>query len=231
MIDEAVQNVLETLSWTKKSKYGPAALASSFSLEDMVLTDLICTHVPTIEIFSIDTGRLPEETYQLWQRVNAHYGIRIRAYFPEDLAVERFVAEHGPNAFYQSVELRKTCCYVRKVEPLKRALAGKRAWITGMRREQSPSRQALPVVAWDEENQLYKFSPLAAWNTDEVRTYVHRHGVPFNPLYDRGYPSIGCAPCTRSVTVGEDIRAGRWWWEQDDTDKECGLHVAGENHG
>lgn len=231
MSNEKVQAVIEILSWTRKTKYGPATFASSFSLEDMVLTDLICRHMPTITIFTIDTGRLPEETYQLWQRVNEHYGIQVHAYFPEDLAVERFVAERGPNAFYQSVELRRTCCYIRKVEPLQRALAGKKTWITGMRREQAPSRQMLPAVAWDDENQLYKFNPLADWNTDEVRTYIHQHGVPFNALHDRGYLSIGCAPCTRPVSVGEDIRAGRWWWEQDNTDKECGLHRIGGHNG
>ena len=151
------------------------------------------------------------------------YGVRLHIYYPDTRSVERYVFEHGPNAFYQSVELRKACCEVRKVEPLRRALAGKKAWITGLRREQAVTRQELPVSGFDHDNGLHKFNPLADWTHLDVWTYIRSHRVPFNALHEKGYPSIGCAPCTRAIAQGEDIRAGRWWWENPET-KECGLH-------
>jgi phosphoadenosine phosphosulfate reductase len=203
--------------------FAPAAFASSLGAEDMVLTDLIWRTGADIELFTLDTGRLPEETYRLIQECRYRYGLAIHAYAPERAAVEKYVAAKGPNAFYESIELRKECCRIRKVEPLKRALAGKRAWITGLRREQAVTRHDLPLREHDAEHGLEKFNPLIDWTTDEVWRYIHRHDVPYNALHDKGYPSIGCAPCTRSITPGEDLRAGRWWWENPET-RECGLH-------
>ena len=213
----------KTLLRRIEAEHAPAVLANSFGAEDMVLTDLIVKHAPRIGIFSLDTGRLPQETYDLMKEVADRYGVRLQVYFPDNRAVEEFVSEHGVNAFYDSVELRKACCRIRKVEPLRRALAGKQAWVTGLRREQAPTRQNLGVSEWDADNGLQKFSPLIEWTQIDVWSYIREFGVPYNKLHDRHYPSIGCAPCTRAVTAGEDIRAGRWWWE-DPESKECGLH-------
>lgn len=203
----------------------PAVLASSFGVEDMVLTDLIDRHGFSVGIFTLDTGRLPEETYRLMQEARQRYRTPVVAYAPERSAVEAYTAAHGPNGFYDSVALRQACCHIRKVEPLRRALAGKKGWITGLRRQQSPTRRDLPFSEWDGENGLQKYNPLAEWTTDDVWNYVRAHAVPTSALHDKGYASIGCAPCTRAITVGEDIRAGRWWWENPET-KECGLHPA-----
>lgn len=203
--------------------YAPVAFANSFGAEDMVLTDIIAQRFSNIEIFTLDTGRLPEETHALMQTATERYRVRLRVYVPDRDALESYCAAHGSSAFYRSVELRKRCCFIRKVEPLKRALAGKRAWITGLRRDQAVSRADLLEFAFDEENGLHKFNPLADWTHAEVWEYIRCFDVPYNALHDRGYPSIGCAPCTRAVTVGEDIRAGRWWWENAEG-KECGLH-------
>ncbi|MEW6354547.1 MAG: phosphoadenylyl-sulfate reductase [Pseudomonadota bacterium] len=221
-MEQKVGDTLELLRRVARD-YAPAAFSSSLGAEDMVLTDLICRNGLAIEIFTLDTGRLPEETYQLMHKLRAHYGLVLQSYAPRADAVERYMREHGPNAFYESVELRKACCFIRKVEPLRRALAGKRAWITGMRRQQSTTRKELPATEWDAEHNLQKFNPLADWTQQDVWAYVRAHEVPYNALHDKGYPSIGCAPCTRAVTVGEDIRAGRWWWENE-SGKECGLH-------
>uniref|UniRef100_E6QJ65 Adenosine 5'-phosphosulfate reductase n=1 Tax=mine drainage metagenome TaxID=410659 RepID=E6QJ65_9ZZZZ len=219
-----IQDVRLLFTEMRDAPYAPAAFASSFGAEDMVLTDLIAKHAPWIEIFTLDTGRLPEETYQLMQETMKRYPVSMKMFFPEDLALEHYVQEHGPNAFYESQELRKTCCHIRKVEPLRRALQGKKAWVTGMRREQAISRQDLSVREWDGVHELHKFNPLADWHGEEVWDYIRRFEVPYNRLHDQGYPSIGCAPCTRAVAPGQDIRAGRWWWENPDT-RECGLHV------
>lgn len=210
--------------------HSPAALANSLGAEDMVLTDLIARDHPGINIFTLDTGRLPEETYALMERIAERYGVRLRIYYPDAASVERFCFEHGPNAFYDSVDLRKRCCHLRKVEPLQRALTGKKAWITGLRREQSVTRRDLPEFHFDPDHGLYKFNPLANWSAEEVWAYIRRFNVPYNALHDRGYPSIGCAPCTRAVTAVEDIRAGRWWWENPET-RECGLHLSQEQRG
>lgn len=204
--------------------YRPAALASSFGAEDMVLTDLVCRHAPGIAIFTLDTGRLNEATHRLHQRVRAHYGIEIETWYPDTRALEAFVRGNGINAFYDSVALRKGCCEIRKVEPLRRALAGRRAWITGLRRAQSVTRSAVAGQEHDAVHGLEKFNPLVGWSEQDVWRYIRARGVPYNGLHDRGYPSIGCAPCTRAIAAGEDIRAGRWWWE-DPEDRECGLHV------
>jgi phosphoadenosine phosphosulfate reductase len=198
--------------------------ANSLGAEDMVLTDLIARFVPDIEMFSLDTGRLPQETYDLMQAVRERYSVPLKIYFPESKGVEAYVAKNGVNGFYDSVENRKACCYMRKVEPLKRALIGKKAWITGMRRDQAATRGSLELSAFDAEQGLQKFNPLMDWTNAEVWEYIRLHDVPYNKLHDRFYPSIGCAPCTRSVTPGEDIRAGRWWWEHPEN-KECGLHI------
>lgn len=204
----------------------PATFANSLGAEDMVLTDLIVKAKLPIEIFSLDTGRLPLETYDLMAAVDKHYGLKLKIYFPQAEAVESFVRNHGINGFYDSVTLRKACCYARKVEPLQRALAGKRAWITGMRAEQAATRGNLAFREYDEGNGLEKFNPLADWSEKEVWTYIKQNAVPYNALHDKFYPSIGCAPCTRAISLGEDVRSGRWWWENPET-KECGLHVKG----
>ncbi|NHR05602.1 phosphoadenylyl-sulfate reductase [Chromobacterium haemolyticum] len=202
-----------------------AVLANSYGAEDMVLTDLIARLGLSIASFSLDTGRLPTETYDLMQRVEERYPSHpVAVYFPQAAAVEQYVGLHGINGFYHSVDARKSCCQVRKLEPLRRALAGRSAWITGLRREQSPTRQDLQVSEHDADNGLQKFSPLLDWSERDVWDYLRAHEVPYNALHDRHYPSIGCAPCTRAISVGEDVRAGRWWWENPDS-KECGLHV------
>lgn len=175
-------------------------------------------------MFSLDTGRLPQETYDLMQTVRERYKTTLRIYFPNVKQVEAYVAEHGVNGFYQSVDLRKNCCYIRKVEPLRRALQGKRGWVTGIRREQASTRANLSVSAYDMDNRMQKINPLLEWTHAEVWEYLKRYEVPYNKLHDKFYPSIGCAPCTRAITPGEDIRSGRWWWETPET-KECGLHT------
>ncbi len=198
--------------------------ANSFGAEDMVLTDLILKNALPISIFSLDTGRLPVETYDLMAETEKHYNTRLNVYFPKLDTVEQYVKSNGINAFYESIELRKACCHMRKVEPLQRALAGKKAWVTGMRAAQATTRASLPVQEYDEGNQLDKFNPLSSWSEQEVWAYIRMFNVPYNKLHDQFYPSIGCAPCTRAIAMGEDVRAGRWWWE-DPTSKECGLHV------
>jgi phosphoadenosine phosphosulfate reductase len=204
--------------------FAPSAFANSLGAEDMLLTDLIVGEKLDIEIFSLDTGRLPLETYDLIAEVKKHYGLALKLYYPRHDLVETYTRANGINAFYESVELRKGCCHVRKVEPLQRALAGRKAWITGMRAQQSAAREGLPLRAFDEGNGLEKFNPLSDWSEKEVWAYIKLNAVPYNGLHDRFYPSIGCAPCTRAITAGEDVRSGRWWWENAET-KECGLHL------
>ena len=204
--------------------FSPAVFANSFGAEDMVLTDLIVREGLDVGIFSLDTGRLPAETYDLMAETEAHYGIHFEVYYPRHDLVEAYVRGQGINAFYESVELRKGCCQVRKVEPLQRALAGNKAWVTGLRAQQAATRDGLAVRHFDIGNGLEKFNPLANWSEREVWAYIRANKVPYNKLHDRHYPSIGCAPCTRAIAVGEDIRAGRWWWETPES-KECGLHV------
>lgn len=204
--------------------YAPVVFANSLGAEDMVLTDLIWREGIDIGIFSLDTGRLPAETYALIARAERHYGRRIAIFSPERSSVEAFVATHGIDGFYDSVAARKACCHARKVEPLRRALDGKKAWVTGLRAAQSVTRDSLKPVSYDTAFDLVKINPLADWSEGEVWTYLHSHQVPYNALHDRHFPSIGCAPCTRAVQPGEDIRAGRWWWETPES-KECGLHL------
>jgi len=203
--------------------HAPVTLASSFGAEDMVLTDLIARNALPIDVFTLDTGRLPAETYALMERVREHYGLAIDVYYPDRRALESYVRDNGVNAFYRSVELRRRCCAIRKTEPLSRALAGRRAWITGLRRAQGVTRQDIAIEERDTVHGLPKFNPLAEWSDADVWGYLRARHVPYNPLHDRGYPSIGCAPCTRAIAPGEDMRAGRWWWENAEH-KECGLH-------
>lgn len=204
--------------------FSPVTFANSLGAEDMVLTDLIARYQPNIDMFSLDTGRLPQETYDLMQKVRNKYSVPLKVYYPDAAQVELYVAQHGVNGFYDSVESRKACCHVRKVEPLRRALIGTKAWITGMRREQAVTRGSLEVSVFDADNGIQKFNPLLEWTDAEVWEYIKANDVPYSVLHDQFYPSIGCAPCTRAITPGEDIRAGRWWWE-DPQNKECGLHV------
>jgi len=201
----------------------PAVFSSSFGAEDMVLFDLIRRHEFEIGIFTLDTGRLPEETHTLMQQAQERYGRCFDILYPDTQEVQALVVRNGINGFYESVDKRKACCAVRKVAPLRRALAGKRAWVTGLRAQQSAARAGLVARHFDPEHQVEKFNPLHDWTDAEVWAYVRGNGVPYNALHDRFYPSIGCAPCTRAIAVGEDIRAGRWWWE-DTGAKECGLH-------
>jgi phosphoadenosine phosphosulfate reductase len=217
-IDEATATLVRVADG-----YAPAVLASSFGAEDMVLLDLIAQHAPAIRVVTLDTGRLPEETHVLIDRARDRYGIAIDVHFPDAARIAPFVRAHGVNAFYDSVELRQGCCAIRKTEPLRRALSGKGAWITGLRRDQSVTRSGLAHEEFDAIHGIPKFNPLADWSEDDVWTYIRARNVPYNALHDRGYRSIGCAPCTRAVEPGEDVRAGRWWWEHPEH-KECGLH-------
>jgi phosphoadenosine phosphosulfate reductase len=204
--------------------FSPAVFASSLAAEDMVLTDMILRGKLPIRIFTLETGRLHAETIDMLDRIRQTYGYDVTPYRPEPAAVESYVRQNGLNAFYDSVEMRKECCRIRKVEPLNRALAGNNAWITGQRRAQSATRTALDIQEQDDAHGMTKFNPLADWSEQDVWQYIRANNVPYNPLHDKGYPSIGCEPCTRAVQPGEDIRAGRWWWENPES-KECGLHV------
>ncbi len=203
---------------------GKVAFASSMSAEDQVVTGMLSKIQPRVEIFTLDTGRLPQETYDLIDATNEKYGIRIRVMFPESPDVEAMLKAEGPNGFYNSIESRRHCCYVRKVLPLRRALSGLDAWMTGLRREQSVTRDALERIEWDQSNGLIKVNPLNEWTSQQVWDYIRANDVPYSKLHDQGYPSIGCAPCTRAIGPGEDERSGRWWWEQPEH-KECGLHL------
>ncbi len=207
------------------AEHAPATLASSLSVEDMVLTEAIAAARLPIEVFVLDTGRLHGDTLALIPVIERRYGIKVSVFRPRACDVEGYVAKHGANGFYRSVALRQECCALRKVEPLSRALAGKRAWITGQRRGQAEGRAELPEREFDSVHGIEKFNPLAAWSEQDVWDYIAARDVPYNALYDHGYHSIGCAPCTRPVLPGEEVRAGRWWWEAPQH-KECGLHVA-----
>ena len=205
---------------------GKIALSSSLSIEDQVLTDLIVKIDPSTRIFTLDTGRLFPETYSLIDKTNIKYNIHLEVLFPDFTAVEKMVKEEGVNLFYKGIDQRKACCRVRKLDPLKRAFQGLDVWICGLRKEQSVTRQAVQLIEWDENNGLIKLNPLINFSEDEVWEYIRKHHVPYNKLHDQGFPSIGCQPCTRAIKPGEDIRAGRWWWENPDQ-KECGLHKRG----
>ncbi len=224
ILQQKIDQVVAVLQQAVRD-FPPVVFANSLGAEDMVLTDIIARNRLDIGMFSLDTGRLPQETYDLMQKVGERYDIPLKVYFPDSAAVEKYVAQNGVNGFYDSVAARKGCCFVRKVEPLRRALSGKKAWVTGLRREQAVTRGTLEVSAYDADFDLQKFNPLLDWTNKEVWAYIRQYEVPYNKLHDQFYPSIGCAPCTRSISAGEDIRAGRWWWENPDS-KECGLHVS-----
>jgi phosphoadenosine phosphosulfate reductase len=198
--------------------------STSFGWEDQVVTDLIFKNNIPIEVFTLETGRLFPETYYVWNRTLEIYKQPIKAYLPQTESLQQLLQEKGPNSFYESVENRKNCCQIRKIEPLKRALQGKKIWVTGIRAEQSANRLDMSNLEWDEQNQLLKYHPIFDWSLDQVKAYVKEHNIVYNTLHDKGFPSIGCAPCTRAVAEGEDFRAGRWWWE-DQSKKECGLHA------
>ncbi len=214
---------LRALLGRAHAEHGPLVYANSLGAEAMVLTDIIWTHLPQIDVFSIDTGRLHEETYELLERLQRRYRRSLRVVYPDAAALERLVARQGVNGFYHSTEARLECCRVRKVEPFRRAISGFPAWITGVRREQSAERANGRPIEWDAEHGLYKVSPLLEWSEQEIWRYIRLHQLPYNPLHDRQFPSIGCSPCTRAIQPGESRRAGRWWWERNES-RECGLH-------
>jgi len=216
------KSIQESLSLLTSVLPGQVSFSTSLSHEDQVLTDLIFKNALPVNIFTIDTGRLFNEIYELIQVTEARYQQSIKVYFPETGEVEALVKEHGINCFYQSTELRKKCCNIRKVVPLKRALKDVKVWVTGLRSGQSENRHTLQLLEWDHVHQVIKYNPLANWSIEEVLKYVDEYTVPVNPMYKQGFASIGCAPCTRAIFPGEDIRAGRWWWEE--SKKECGLH-------
>jgi len=215
------------LAWLANAFPGQIIFSTSFGWEDQVITHMIFSGNLPIKVFTLETGRLFPETYYVWNRTMEMYGQPIHAYYPNNEALEKMVNAKGPSSFYESVENRKECCGIRKIEPLKRALKGNKIWITGIRAEQSPNREDMHHIEWDEGNQLVKFHPIFDWSLEEVKTYIKNNNIPYNTLHDRGFPSIGCQPCTRAVQPGEDFRAGRWWWE-DQSKKECGLHSVQE---
>jgi phosphoadenosine phosphosulfate reductase len=221
------KNAVHILKWAVQKFGNKVALASSFGAEDVVLIDIFSKIVEKPRVFTLDTGRLPQETYEVIDEIRARYGISIEVFFPDTESVEKMVRNYGLNLFYKSIDLRKMCCNVRKVEPLNRALATLDAWVTGLRREQAFTRAQIKKVELDKQhNNMIKINPIADWTSEKVWRYIKRNKIPYNKLHDQGYPSIGCAPCTRPVHPGDDPRAGRWWWEQGP--KECGLHLQKE---
>ena len=219
-----VDHALSVLRHAAAAHPGTVVFTTSLGAEDMVITDLIARHRLPIALATLETGKLHPETLDLLHRTEAHYGLAIERWRPQAEAVVQFVARHGELAMRQSVALRKACCQMRKLEPLARAMQGRTAWVTGLRREQSGARAQVAFTEPDDQGRT-KISPLADWRQADVWRYIGQRAVPYNALHDRFYPSIGCEPCTRAVALGEDIRAGRWWWEHEDA-KECGLHVS-----
>lgn len=213
----------EILEYFIKNSDENIALSSSFGAEDQVITDMMLNIDKNVNIFSLDTGRLPYETYSVMDSTNLKYGIKVNVYFPNDNDVENLYKTQGINGFYESIQNRKDCCYVRKIAPLKRALKDLYIWVTGLRASQSVTREEMSAFEWDMGNQVIKFNPLINWSEEDVWEYIKKNHVPYNKLHDKRYPSIGCAPCTRAVKEGEDVRSGRWWWENPEH-KECGLH-------
>ncbi|MCB1176150.1 MAG: phosphoadenylyl-sulfate reductase [Leptospiraceae bacterium] len=201
-----------------------SVFTSSLGLEDQALTDILAKLKLPVRIVTLDTGRLFLETYNLWEKTERRYGVKIEAFFPDYISVQKMVLEKGVNLFYESIENRKLCCDIRKMEPLNRAIKGEKIWITGLRADQSTTRVNMNFAELDNNHNIIKINPLINWSLEETWNYIKEQNVPYNPLHDENYPSIGCAPCTRAIMEGEDIRAGRWWWESPDT-KECGLHI------
>jgi len=218
------RNLETAISELSKNSIDKIIFSTSFGLEDQAILHSIASQkIKNIDVFTIDTGRLFPETYATWDQTLLQYDIDIKSYNPTAKNVEEFTNKNGINAFYKSAKLRKECCYLRKVVPLKRAIGNAKLWITGLRAEQSANRNDLKIVQWDEQFQIYKYNPLLHWTFNEVNDYVKSNGIPYNPLHDKGFVSIGCAPCTRAIKENEDFRAGRWWWE-DNSKKECGIH-------
>ena len=216
-------NPVEALTKLAELFPGEVIFSTSFGWEDQVISHMIFANNLPIKVSTLETGRLFRETYSVWAATMNRYQKPIHAYYPNNELLEEMVSKKGPNSFYESVENRKECCGIRKIEPLKRALKGNKIWITGIRAEQSVNRHDMHDLEWDEQNQLVKFHPIFNWTLDEVKAYIKQYNIPYNSLHDKGFPSIGCMPCTRAVAEGEDFRAGRWWWE-DQSKKECGLH-------
>ncbi len=219
------ENAEDILQYLFEHYQDKVIFTTSMGVEDQIITHILSAIDKNAAIVMLDTGRMFYEVYDLVERTENRYNIRIKLCFPDFRKVEDMVNKYGINLFYESVENRRRCCHIRKIEPLRRALGGRRLWITGLRKEQSSTRKSLKIIEQDVSNDIIKVNPLLYWSVDDVWDYVHHHRVPYNPLHDRGYPSIGCQPCTRAVEPGEDIRAGRWWWEKPET-KECGLHKA-----
>jgi len=217
-------SIVDKLWYLTKKYEGRIVFSTSFGWEDQVITDLIFGNKIPIKVFTLETGRLFPETYYVWNRTLEVYQQTIHAYYPQADLLEKMVNIKGPNNFYESVENRKECCHIRKIEPLKRALYGNEIWVTGIRAEQSANREDMHDLEYDASNQLIKFHPIFDWTLEEVKQYIKDNDIVYNTLHDKGFPSIGCAPCTRAVQPGEDFRAGRWWWE-DQSKKECGLHT------
>lgn len=219
--EECVRYILDVLGKEK------VILASSMSIEDQVLTDILLKINPEARIFFLDTGRHFQKTYDLMEETMKRYKFNYEVYAPDAGELETVLSKYGPNFFYESIELRKKCCEIRKVNPLKRVLSTVDAWICGLRREQSLTRQEIEIFEWDSSHSIYKINPITFWTEDMVWEYIKKYNVPYNPLYNDGFLSIGCQPCTRAVKPGEDVRSGRWWWEDPDK-KECGLHIRTE---
>jgi phosphoadenosine phosphosulfate reductase len=222
-----IEDVLDLLT---KEFPKEVTFSSSFSEEDQVISHIILINQLPISIFTLDTGRLFAETYSTWTATNVKYGVKIKAFNPDRDLLEDYIDTKGPNGFYESLTNRKECCHIRKVEPLRRALSGNTVWVTGLRAEHSPERKNHELIEWDQANRIIKYNPLLHWTTNEVKEFIRVHDVPYNTLHDRGFVSIGCAPCTRAIKPGEDFRAGRWWWEESNK-KECGLHGSSSQEG
>jgi len=215
-----IQETIQSLCTDHPEK---VVFSSSFSIEDQVITHFIFSNNIPVNVFTIDTGRMFAETYAVFGKTLEKYNKTIKVYFPDNNDIEKLMSEKGPFSFYDSVENRKECCYLRKIKPLKRALTGNDIWITGLRGEQSESRKKINIFEWDENNKIIKYNPLLHWSTEQIREYIKTNQIPYNILHDQSFPSIGCQPCTRKINEGEDFRAGRWWWENN-SKKECGLH-------
>jgi phosphoadenosine phosphosulfate reductase len=217
------KSILEKLRFLAENHPGKVIFTTSFSYEDQVITDIIFSNCLNIKVITLDTGRMFPETYKVFRSTVEKYGKSIKVYFPPADQVEKMVSKKGPFSFYESVENRKECCFIRKVLPLKRALSGNEIWITGIRSAQSEIRNDMKEFEWDKSNKILKYNPLKDWSLEQTIAYVRKNHIPYNVLHDKGFVSIGCQPCTRAIQPGEDIRAGRWWWEQN-TGKECGMH-------
>ncbi|WP_164122092.1 phosphoadenylyl-sulfate reductase [Sphingobacterium sp. xlx-130] len=213
----------QIVSYIAQNYSGRTVFSTSFGIEDQVITAMLSKEPRQVSIFTLETGRLFPETYYVWNRTLERYGLRIKAFYPQADAVEAMVSDKGPSSFYESVANKKECCFIRKIEPLQRAIKGFDIWITGIRAEQSANREEMDFIEWDAVNSIVKVHPLFYWSLEDVEAFLKQFNVPYNPLHDKGFPSIGCQPCTRAIKKGEDFRAGRWWWE-DKSKKECGLH-------